>query len=85
MLDSLGWAHLQSGELAKATLFLEQAARLEPEDPEVLGHLAELYARNGQRDRAEQALRKALGAKPEDPAAPAARGAAAPARGASSR
>ena len=67
VLDSLGWAHLQSGELLKASLFLEQAARLEPEDPEVLGHLAEVYARSGQRDRAEQTLRKALGAKPEDP------------------
>jgi Tfp pilus assembly protein PilF len=67
VLDSLGWAHLQAGELRQATLFLEQAGRLEPEDPEVLGHLAELYARNGQRDRAEQTLRKALGAKPEDP------------------
>jgi Tfp pilus assembly protein PilF len=66
VLDSLGWAHLQTGELDRASLFLEQAARLEPEDPEVLGHLAELYARNGQRDRAEQVLRKALGAKPED-------------------
>ncbi len=67
VLDSLGWAHLQAGDLVKATLFLEQAVRLEPEDPEVLGHLAELLARNGQRDRAEQALRKALGSKPEDP------------------
>jgi Tfp pilus assembly protein PilF len=67
VLDSLGWAHLQAGELRQAALFLEQAGRLEPEDPEVLGHLAELYARNGQRDRAEQTLRKALGAKPEDP------------------
>jgi Tfp pilus assembly protein PilF len=67
VLDSLGWAHLQSGEPRQAAVFLEQAGRLEPEDPEVLGHLAELYARSGQRDRAEQTLRKALGSKPEDP------------------
>ena len=68
MLDSLGWAHLQARRGAEGgPRSWKQAVRLEPEDPEVLGHVAELYARNGQRDRAEQTLRKALGAKPEDP------------------
>jgi tetratricopeptide (TPR) repeat protein len=66
ILDSLGWAHLRSDEVALAGVFIEQAGRLEPEDPEILGHLAELYGRRGERDRAEKTLRKALAGKAED-------------------
>ena len=44
ILDSLGWAHLRVGRAGPAaSQFLEQAGRLEPEDPEILSHLAELY------------------------------------------
>ena len=65
----------------KAALFLEQAARLEPEDPEVLGHLAELLrpqrpARPGRADPAQSAGGQAGGS-----AAPAAGGAAGPLEG----
>jgi tetratricopeptide (TPR) repeat protein len=67
ILDSLGWAHLQAGEVQLATSFLEQAGRLEPEDPEILGHQAALLARKGQRERALERLRKALQAKPDPP------------------
>ena len=63
ILDSLGWAHLQSGDLPAASLFLEQAARLEPEDPEILSHVAELYRRKGRGIRRASRLRKALGAR----------------------
>ena len=66
ILDSLGWAHLRSDELALAGIFIEQAGRLEPEDPEILGHLAELYGRRGERERAEKTLRKALAGKAEE-------------------
>jgi tetratricopeptide (TPR) repeat protein len=66
ILDSLGWVHLRAGELALASIFIEEAGRLEPEDPEILGHLAELYHRRGERDRAVKTLRKALGGKAED-------------------
>jgi tetratricopeptide (TPR) repeat protein len=66
IIDSLGWAHLKSGELSPATLFLEQAGRLEPDDPEILLHLAELYLRKGDRARAAERLQKALAGKPED-------------------
>ncbi|HEY0705807.1 MAG TPA: tetratricopeptide repeat protein, partial [Polyangia bacterium] len=66
ILDSLGWAHLQSGRLPEATLFLEQAGRLEPEDPEILAHLGALFERKGQPDRALLAVRKALGHDPSD-------------------
>jgi tetratricopeptide (TPR) repeat protein len=66
IIDSLGWAHLQSGELPPATFFLEQAGRLEPDDPEILLHLAELYVRKGDHARAAERLQKALSGKPED-------------------
>jgi Tfp pilus assembly protein PilF len=65
ILDSLGWAQLRAGKLAEATLFLEQAARLEPEDPEILAHLAALAERKGERERALSIARKALGREPE--------------------
>jgi tetratricopeptide (TPR) repeat protein len=66
IIDSVGWAQLKSGDLAHAALFLEQAARLEPTDPEVLSHVGELYVRQQQPERAAAVFRKALGYKPED-------------------
>ena len=62
ILDSLGWVHLRMNDVPAASQFLEQAVRLEPEDPEILSHLAELYRRKGLRDQARERLRKALGA-----------------------
>lgn len=67
IIDSLGWAHFRLGELVPAARFLEQAGRLEPEDPEILGHLAELYAHRGDTARARGALDRALLGKPEEP------------------
>jgi tetratricopeptide (TPR) repeat protein len=66
IIDSVGWAHLKSGDLPKAALFLEQAARLEPADPEVLSHVGELYVRRAENERAAGIFRKALEHKPED-------------------
>jgi regulator of sirC expression with transglutaminase-like and TPR domain len=34
-------------DLQAASQYLEQAVRLEPEDPEILSHVAELYRRKG--------------------------------------
>src|SRR5207248_980470 len=42
IIDSLGWAYFKTGDLARADVYLEQAARLEPGDPEVLEHLGDL-------------------------------------------
>ena len=47
-------------------MFLEQAGRLEPGDPEILAHLGDLYARRQERDRALATYRKALGLKPDE-------------------
>ena len=69
ILDSLGWVHLRMNDVQAASQFLEQAIRLEPEDPEILSHVAELYRRKGLRDQARDRLKKALGtpgtAKPD--------------------
>jgi Flp pilus assembly protein TadD len=66
IIDSVGWAHLKAGDLPRAALFLEQAARLEPTDPEVLSHVGELYVRRAEPERAAGIFRKALEHKPED-------------------
>jgi Flp pilus assembly protein TadD len=66
VIDSLGWAYFRAGDLARADVFLEQAGRLEPGDPEVLQHLGDLYAGRQERDRALATYRRALGFKPVD-------------------
>jgi len=66
IVDSLGWAYFRMGDLPHADLFLEQAGRLEPGDPEILSHLGDLYARRLERARALATYRRALGLKPSD-------------------
>ena len=66
IVDSLGWAYLRQGDLARATTFLTEADRLEPGDPEILAHLAELYSRQNQNDRAVATYRRALEQDPDD-------------------
>ena len=59
-LDSLGWAYFKQGNLAEAQQYLQQAVSHSANDPTVLGHLGEVYAKLGQTDRAEQIWEKAL-------------------------
>lgn len=59
-LDSLGWAYYKQGNLAQAQQYLQQAVSHSANDPTVLGHLGEVYAKLGQTDRAEQTWEKAL-------------------------
>ena len=66
IVDSLGWAYFHAGDLVHADVYLEQAGRLEPGDPEILGHLGDLYARRKERDRALATYRRALDSKPTD-------------------
>jgi Tfp pilus assembly protein PilF len=66
IVDSLGWAYLRSGDLARAAEFLTEGDRLEPGDPEILAHLGELYSRQKQVDRAVATYRRALEHDPED-------------------
>lgn len=66
IVDSLGWVYFRAGDLVRAAAFLEQANRLEPRDPEILGHLGDLYAKRGERERAMETYRRALGLKPSE-------------------
>lgn len=66
IVDSLGWAYFRAGDLARADSFLEQAGRLEPADPEILGHLADLYAQRHERERALATYKRALALSPSD-------------------
>ena len=66
IVDSLGWAYLRQGDLSHAATFLTQGDRLEPGDPEILAHLAELYARQNQNERAAATYRRALEHDPDE-------------------
>jgi Tfp pilus assembly protein PilF len=60
LIDSLGWVRFHSKDLTNAALFLEQAVRLEPTDPEIQWHLGEVCARRNETARAEALYRRAL-------------------------
>jgi tetratricopeptide (TPR) repeat protein len=66
LIDSLGWVHFRSKDMAKASLFLEQAARLEPADAEIQWHLGESYAEGKDGERAVAAYRRGLGFNPDE-------------------
>lgn len=66
VVDSLGWARLRAGNVAAAAELLTQAERLEPGDPEILSHLAEVYSRQKQIERAAATYRKALQQDPDE-------------------
>jgi len=59
--DSLGWALYRLGRIPQALAELEKAAAKEP-DPEVLGHLGDVYRKAGKTERAREAFRRAAGA-----------------------
>jgi tetratricopeptide (TPR) repeat protein len=66
LIDSLGWVHFHRRDFGKAGAFLEQAARLEPGDPEVQWHLGMLYVQRKESERASSAFRRALGLAPDE-------------------
>ena len=66
LIDSLGWVYFRGKDMTKASLFLEQAARLEPADAEIQWHLGESYAERKDSERAAAAYRRGLGFNPDD-------------------
>ncbi|MEP6653742.1 MAG: tetratricopeptide repeat protein [Myxococcales bacterium] len=66
IVDSVGWAHLRAGDLARATEFLTEADRLEPGDPEIQSHLGELLARKQDVPRAIAMYKQALSNEPPE-------------------
>ncbi len=68
IIDSLGWVMLRQGDVAGAVKSLERAAQMEPEDPEINGHLGDAYWAAGRKLQARYQWQLALNLKP-DPAA----------------
>lgn len=59
-LDSLGWAYYKQNKLAEAEENLRKAVDREGEDPTILSHLADVYLKLGQSERAAQLLERSL-------------------------
>jgi Flp pilus assembly protein TadD len=59
-VDSLGWVHFRLGDAATAVDYLERATELEPSDPEITGHLGDVYWVLGRHDEARFKWRLAL-------------------------
>jgi Tfp pilus assembly protein PilF len=66
IVDSLGWAYFHAGNLARAEELLTEADRLEPGDPEILSHLADLFARQHDVGKAIATYRRALQREPSE-------------------
>lgn len=69
IVDSLGWVMLRQGQIADAVKTLEHAVELEPEDPEINGHLGDAYWAAGRKLEATYQWRRALTFNPEPDAA----------------
>lgn len=59
-VDSLGWVHFRLGDAPTAVGYLERATELEPSDPEITGHLGDVYWVLGRHDEARFKWRLAL-------------------------
>ena len=59
-VDSLGWVHFKLGRPERAVAYLERATMLEPADPEITGHLGDVYWVLGRFDEARFKWRLAL-------------------------
>ncbi len=64
LLDSLGWADYQLGDIAQAVPTLEQAAALEPAEPEIIDHLGDAYWRAGRKLEARYQWERVLSLGP---------------------
>ena len=59
VLDTLGWALVNNGQLALGIRHLERAAQAQPENGNILYHLATTLLRTGELDREKLALEQA--------------------------
>ena len=64
-VDSLGWVYYRQGKLDLAEKYLADAARLLPRDPTVHEHLADVFAKRGNTQRALELYKTALSLQPE--------------------
>jgi len=61
-LDSLGWAYYKQNKLAEAEEYLRKAVDREGRDPTILSHLADVYLKLGQNERAAGLFERSLAA-----------------------
>lgn len=70
-IDSLGWWHYKKGEYAKALADLQHAESLikdpQPDDAEIIQHIAEAYVKLGDKAKAREYFTKASALQPTDP------------------
>jgi tetratricopeptide (TPR) repeat protein len=59
-LDSLGWAYYKQNKLVEAEEFLRKAIDREGNDPTILSHLADVYLKLGQNERAAGLFERSL-------------------------
>jgi tetratricopeptide (TPR) repeat protein len=59
-LDSLGWAYYKQNKLAEAEEYLRKAVDREGRDPTILSHLADVYLKLGQNERAADLFERSL-------------------------
>ena len=59
-LDSLGWAYYKQNKLVEAEEYLRKAIDREGDDPTILSHLADVYLKLGQNERAAELFERSL-------------------------
>jgi len=59
-LDSLGWAYYKQNKLAEAEEYLRKAVDRDGHDPTILSHLADVYLKLGQGERAAELFERSL-------------------------
>ncbi len=64
-LDSLGWVYFKKKDFRKAEKYIEKAVSF-TRDPEILGHLGDIYYQLGEKDKAEKVWQEALDKKPDN-------------------
>lgn len=66
IVDSLGWAHYQLGDFAKAVEYLQQAVVLQPADPTINEHLGDAFWKVGRQREARFQWSHALEMEPAE-------------------
>jgi tetratricopeptide (TPR) repeat protein len=70
-IDSLGWWHYKKGDYGHALVELERAFSLitnpEPDDAEIIEHIAQTHLKMGSKAKAREWFTKALELKPQEP------------------
>ncbi|HXW61934.1 MAG TPA: tetratricopeptide repeat protein [Candidatus Acidoferrales bacterium] len=59
-LDSLGWAYYKQNKFTEAEQYLRKAVEREGRDPTILSHLADVYLKLGQNERAADLFERSL-------------------------